>query len=144
MFEVAETVTIKHPRQQLFDIAADPESQLRWDPGTLRRVEKLTPGPLRAGARYRGRFKGLGTVEYEFAEYEPGRRFSHDSRMPAMGHLRHLFEFETVDGGTRLKQTIRVDPSGVGRVIAPLMKPMLRRRMRLIDAELTVYTGGRA
>jgi uncharacterized protein YndB with AHSA1/START domain len=139
MFEVAESVTIRRPVEQLFDIAADPETQLKWDPGTLQRVEKLTQGPLGVGALYRGSFKRFGTVEYEYVQYEPGRRFSHDADMRAMGHVHHTFEFEPVADGTGLTQRMQVEPSGVGRVMSPLMKPLLRRRMRVIDAELKEY-----
>jgi uncharacterized protein YndB with AHSA1/START domain len=138
MFEVSESVTINTPAERLFGIAADPEVQLRWDAGTLRRVEKLSDGPLGAGARYRGAFKGFGTVDYEFAEYDPGRRFSHDARLP-IGRMHHVFEFEPDGAATRLTQRIQVSPGGFGRVVAPLMRPMLRRRIRQIDKELKQF-----
>ena len=93
MPSIAETAYIAQPTHRVFEAAADPDVQLRWDGPTLRHVEKLTPGPLARGARYRGNFKGFGTVTYEFAEFEPGRSFQHVARMP-MGEMRHRFTFE--------------------------------------------------
>jgi len=48
MFEVAESVTIQRP-VELFDLAAVPETQLKWDAAALQRVEKLTQEPLGVG-----------------------------------------------------------------------------------------------
>src|SRR5215217_5606082 len=101
MFTVVESAIIEQPLARVFDTAADARKQLEWDRDTLRSVEQLTPGPLGQGTRYRGDFKGFGVVEYEFAEYEPPRRFAHQTSMK-MGVMRHTFTFEQVSGGTRL------------------------------------------
>jgi uncharacterized protein YndB with AHSA1/START domain len=73
---------IAAPPEAVFDAAADPQTQLSWDAGNLLAVEKLTPGALARGARYRGRFKGMGTVEYEFAEFDRPHRFAHRTQVP--------------------------------------------------------------
>jgi hypothetical protein len=138
MFKVSESAIIERPPAEVFDIAADPYKQLEWDTGTLKRVEKLSPGPLGRGARYRGSFKGFGEVEYEFPEYEPGRRFAHHAVMK-MGDMQHIFEFEAVPEGTRLTQSILVEPKGMGKLMAPFMRVMLRKRLREIAIELGHY-----
>jgi hypothetical protein len=96
-------------------ISQRPETQLKWDLAALQRVEKLTEGPLGVAARYRGRFKRFATLEYEYVLFEPGHRFSHEADLPAMGHIRHIFEFEPVAEGTLMTQRMQVEPSGVGR-----------------------------
>jgi uncharacterized protein YndB with AHSA1/START domain len=138
MLKVSETTTIACPPAEVFAAAADPQKQLEWDPGTMRSVEKLTPGPLGRGARYRANFKGFGVVEYDYPEYEPGRRFAHHSVM-MMGDMRHTFEFEAVPEGTRLTQSIVVEPKGIGRLMAPLMSRMLHNRLRVVGSELKEY-----
>ena len=70
MITISESAVIRRPVEEVFDAAADPQTQLEWDPGTLRSVEKLTPGPLGQGSRYRGDFKGSGVVEYEYVEFD--------------------------------------------------------------------------
>lgn len=138
MFRVSESAIIERPPAEVFEVAADPYEQLKWDPGTLKSVEKLTSGPLGRGSRYRGEFKGFGTVEYEYDEFEPGRRFTHHTLMK-IGEVRHVFEFEAVPEGTRLMQSIVAEPKGMGRLMAPIMKVMMRRRLRVINSELRQY-----
>ncbi|HEY0071066.1 MAG TPA: SRPBCC family protein [Chloroflexia bacterium] len=140
MFKVSETAIIERPPEEVFPVAADPQTQLKWDPGTLKSVEKLTAGPLGQGSRYRGKFKGFGTMEYEFAEYEPGRRFAHLAQM-AMGKMRHVFTFEPVAQGTRLTQEGFLEPNLLGRLMWPVMSRMLRSRFRLIASEVSQYLG---
>jgi hypothetical protein len=138
VFRVSESAVIERSPAEVFEVAADPYEQLKWDPGTLKSVEKLTPGPLGRGSRYRGEFKGFGTVEYEFDEFEPGRKFTHHT-VVKMGEVRHLFEFEAVSEGTRLTQSIVAEPRGMGKLMAPMMKVMMKRRLRVINSELRRY-----
>ena len=138
MLKVSETATIQRPPAEVFPVAADPHTQLQWDPETLKSVEKLTPGPLGQGSRYRGKFKGFGTMEYEFVEFESPRRFTHLAPMQ-MGKLRHVFTFEAVPGGTRLTQEGRLEPNLLGRVMWPVMSRMLRSRFRVIALEVSRY-----
>ena len=136
--EITVTATVAAPIERVFAAASDPAEQLRWDASTLRSVEQLTPGPLAAGTRYRGRFKGFGPVEYEYAEFDPPRRFAHLARMP-MGRMTHRFTFTPVDGGTELTQTGSLDPNLLGRLLTPMVRVMLGRRFRLIARELSGY-----
>jgi len=138
MPSVTDTAVINRPIDAVFAAAADPHVQLRWDADTLRSVEQLTPGPLGLGSRYRGNFKGFGVVTYEFAEFEPGRRFQHVARIP-MGEMRHRFTFESVPAGTRVTQDGELRPNLVGRVLGPFVMGMLRKRFRTIAQELETY-----
>ena len=143
MVEVSESIVIAREPTDVFDIAADPERQLEWDPQTLS-VEKLTPGPLGRGARYRVRLKGLGVVEYDFPVFDRPVRFAHRG-LVKVGEMYHAFEFEPVPDGTRLTQAIRAEPRGIGKVLRPVMAPMLRKLARTIGAELKEHLeqGGR-
>jgi hypothetical protein len=138
MLNISETTTFRHTPAEVFEAAADPNKQLEWDQGSLKRVEKLGPGPLGTGARYRGDFKGFGVMEYDYPEFEPGRRFVHRSMVP-MGEMRHTFEFEAVPEGTRLTQTIVMLPTVLGRLMAPFMRGMLRKRLVEVGTKLHQY-----
>jgi polyketide cyclase/dehydrase/lipid transport protein len=140
MLTVTESAILAYPPAEAFDLAADPHKQLEWDRGNLRSVEKLTPGPLGAGARYRGEFKGFGTMAYEFSEFEQGRRFTHYVKMP-IGELRHIFTFEPDGGGTRFTQEGKLKPSLIGRVMWPVMSRTLRKRFHTISSEVEEYLG---
>jgi hypothetical protein len=138
MKPIEESTVIRAPQSAVFAAASDPERQLEWDAGTLKSVQALTPGPLGKGSRYRGQFKGFGTVEYEFAAFEPDRTFAHEARMP-LGTMRHTFTLEPTSEGTRLTQLGALAPNALGRLAAPLASRMLRKRFRLIAAELDGY-----
>lgn len=143
MRKVSETAVIPHSPGDVFDAAADPQTQLRWDQSTLKQVEALTPGPLTKGSRYRGKFKGFGTVEYEFAEYDPPRSFAHLAKIP-LGRMRHTFSFEAVPEGTRLTQTGELEPGGIGHLIGGMMMGRLRKRFRVIAEEFSEFLGQEA
>ena len=138
MFEIKESIMIERPLAEVFDTVADPFSQLKWDAGTLTHVEKLTEGPLATGARYRGQFKGFGVVEYEFPEYEPYRRFAQHAVMP-FGDSNHIFEFAPAPSGTQFTQTLIVRPAGIGKLLAPIMKVMIKKRVHLVATEVHDY-----
>jgi uncharacterized protein YndB with AHSA1/START domain len=138
MRTVEVTATVGAAPEAVFTAASDPEQQLRWDAGTLKSVEKLTPGPLGVGARYRGRFKGFGTVEFSFPEFDPPRRFAHLAKVPA-GRMRHTFVLEPDGQATRLTQTGELRPNLLGRLMGPMMSRMLRKRFDLVASELDAY-----
>jgi len=77
MITVTESIVLNRPSAEVFAMVAEPRHQLVWDSETLKEVELLTPGALGLQARYRGRFEGLGVVEYEYVEYMPVERFAH-------------------------------------------------------------------
>ena len=91
-------VRIDRPREAVFPLAADPENQLKWDPAGMQSVQNLMPDPLQRGSRYKGRWKKFGTIDYEFAEYDPPHRFTHDARTN-LGRVLHTLTFENEDGG---------------------------------------------
>jgi uncharacterized protein YndB with AHSA1/START domain len=135
---VSHSATIAQPPETVFAAAADPFTQLKWDPGTLKSVDKLDPGPLGPGARYRGKFTGFGVVDYEYAEYEPSRRFTHLA-MVKMGTMRHTFTFEPAASGTKMTQEGALEPNLLGRLASPLVARMLQRRFQTIATELASY-----
>jgi uncharacterized protein YndB with AHSA1/START domain len=142
---VEHSIAIPRPPAQVFRAASDPFEQLNWDHAGLKRVEALTEGGLRPGARYRGTFKGMGSIEYEFVEYEPDVRFAHLARTP-VGMIRHTFTFGPTPEGTRMTQVGELVPRGVGALVAPLVRRMLVRRFGVIARELRryVFAGGGA
>jgi len=140
---VVTTDIIPASPEVVFDAAADPKIQLRWDAANLLAVEQLTTGPLAKGSRYRGRFKGMGTVEYEFAEFDRPRRFTHRTRVP-FGTMSHQLTFDAAAEGTRLTQEGWLEPNLVGRLAAPVIGRMLRRRLPTVAAELRDYLAASA
>lgn len=132
-------IDIDAPPEKVFPVAADPESQLRWDHAGIITVEKVTPGPLTQGSRYRGRWKRFGRMEYTFAAYDPPRRFTHDAAT-FLGRMIHTYTLEAVDEGTRFGQHLElIEPNLIGRLTRPMTGPIMHRRLAQIGAELKAY-----
>jgi uncharacterized protein YndB with AHSA1/START domain len=140
MVQVEVATVLEHPVEAVFDAAADPEKQLVWDAKTLKSAEKLTPGPLGRGSRYRGNIKGMGVVEYEYSEFDRPHRFVHRASVK-FGRSQHIFTFEPVPEGTRLTQQGRMQPKGAWRLMSPLMKLKLASRLKQVGDELSAYLG---
>jgi uncharacterized protein YndB with AHSA1/START domain len=139
MIKVSECSVVHRPPEDVFAIAADPNKQLKWDRDNLRDVEKISPGPLGRGARYRGDFKGVGTVEYDFVEYDPPRLFAHHAAMK-IGEMTHTFRLEPIPEGTRLTQVAELVPNLLGRIMAPALRAGFRKRFRQIALEIDQYS----
>jgi hypothetical protein len=80
-------------------------------------------GPLRLGATAKIVFKTGLRLRFHVVEFEDGRLFTDESRLPGarMGH-RHLVE-PTPDGGSRLTNTIYIEGP-----LAPLWRRVLGSR----------------
>ena len=135
---VHHEAVLAHPVAAVFAAASDPYVQLEWDAVTLRRLEQLSDGPPGVGARYRGRFRGLGDVEYEVAAFERDRRLVHIASIP-MGELEHAFSFEAVPDGTLFRQEAELRPKVLGRLGAPVMRRMLEHRLDAIASGIGAY-----
>lgn len=138
MRPVEHTAVMRHPQQLVFDTAADPFAQLKWDPGTMKSVERVSDGPLERGSRFRANFKGFGIVDYEFADFDPPRKFSHRAKVKA-GEMRHTLTFEEVPEGTRVTQIGEMTPNLMGKLMAPMMRKMLEKRLQTVAAEVSDY-----
>jgi hypothetical protein len=111
-------------------------------PGDAEERREADPRAAGTGSRYRGVFKGFGTVEYEFAEFDPPRRFTHVAEIK-LGRMRHACTFEGADSGTRLTQEGTLEPNLMGRLLGPMVRSMLRKRFRLIGREIGQYLAKR-
>jgi hypothetical protein len=107
--------------------------QITFDNEAFRSVEMLTPEPIGLGSRFRGDFKGMGKVDYEYAAYEQDRLIEHAVQMP-FGAARHRFDFEPSDGGSRLVQTMTLRPNLLGWVLWPfILRRAMRNRLRSVN-----------
>lgn len=138
MLEVTERQTIARPPEVVLAFLADTTNEPRWHP-YAREVRRTSPGPVDAGTTFEGRYRGMGTVTTTITDYRPGSRLVFSSRASGL-------EFEstaTATGDaahTDLTVSLRLGPRGLYRLLAPVMKPLLRRqfaaRMTALKAAL--------
>jgi hypothetical protein len=140
MARVSDAVLIDRPPDVVFAALANPAVQMTYDGEMLRSVEKLTPGPIGKGTRFRSEFKGMGNTEYDFAEFdEPDLLEVHVGKVP-FGALHHRFEFMPQGTGTRLTQSITVTPNLLGRLLWPLViRRMMSARVQTLSGLVKQY-----
>lgn len=96
--------------ERVFAIASDIDGSPKMQPKILS-VEMLTPGPMRAGTKWREKRKiGSGTAEamIEVTGFEPGKRY----------------EFASMSKGPGFTGEISVAAQGSGTLLSMTMRPM--------------------
>ena len=126
------TVVIARPRAVVSAYAADPSNAPEWYVN-IDSVEWKTPPPLQVGSQVEFVARFLGRTlryTYELAELISGERL-------VMRTQQGPFPMETTytwgtesDGSTRMTLRNRGAPAGFSRVLAPIMKPAMRRANR--------------
>lgn len=117
------------PIEDAFAFIADFANSSRWDPGVAT-SERLNPGPVGVGARYRlgVRMRGrVAPMEYRITTYEPGRRVvltGEGSGVAAVDDIR----FEPLaGGGTRIDYLADIRLQGLLRLLTPFLGGAFRR-----------------
>jgi uncharacterized protein YndB with AHSA1/START domain len=117
-------VDIKRSPEDVFDFCSDPGHEPEWNP-MMKRVVKLTNGPVGVGARYRTEFLDAPPMVMERIHYErPGVwSLTGNSRaLKAAGGGRVL----RASDGAHLVMRMELEPHG----LLKLATPLLRRGMR--------------
>jgi len=138
MITVKESIIILCSREIVFDTAADPWQQLKWDKKHFTKLEALSPGPIALGSKFKCYIPWMGTMWYEFAEYEPCHHFAHSYKM-LLSKGYHRFEFISLPEGTQFIQSMQVWPRGIGYLLYPFMRILLKKSLRSVSTGLRSY-----
>ena len=130
---VEGSVVIDRPVEEVFDFVADGCHEPQYHP-EMRRVDKLTEGPVGTGTRFRAEIAGRGrpvTMTTEFIGVERPRRIDETSSWRGWSSSGHL-SFDPVPAGTLMSWSWDVRPKGVMRTMGPLVRSIGRRQERRI------------
>ena len=120
MTRLRETIDTTLPIDETFAFVADFANARHWDPGVAT-SERIDPGPVGVGARYRlgVRMRGkVAPMEYRVTTWEPGRRVvlaGEGSNVSAVDEIR----FEPTPTGTRIDYTADIRLTGWMRLVEP-------------------------
>ena len=143
--EFTGRATVNAPLEQVYAALLDPGQQLLWN--SLYLEAKISaPGPITTGSVMTGRFKGAGKSVVTFDAVVPHETFTHVSQMTAgpvnLGTFRHTYRVRPVAEGTEVTQHIRYIPSGLGRLVAPVLMRAFSARLPASFDELCRYVDG--
>src|SRR5215211_1752551 len=130
--DVVTEIEIERPRADVAAYATDPDNATAWYEN-IESVDWQTARPLGAGSRlaFAARFLGRRLeYTYEIRELVPGERLVMSTAQGAFPMETTYTWADTATGGTRMTLRNRGEPSGFGKVAAPMMTKAMRRANR--------------
>lgn len=122
MTRIAGEVTIAAPVETVFDVVADERNEPRYNPRIVR-AEKVSEGPVGAGARFVAEPQGMGAkgeMTLTILEYDRPHRL-HNRVRSSYVQVDGTLTFEEVEGGTRLSWDWDMGLRGPVRLLAPVL-----------------------
>ena len=131
MARIEGEIVIERPLEEVFDFVADERNEPRYNPRMLR-AEKLSPGPIGAGTRFRAEMKMRGRrrpveMTVEFTGHERPHRLASTTHLSTM-EIRGALTFESVPEGTRMRWQWNLEPRGLLKALGPLLVRVGRRQ----------------
>lgn len=99
-------------------------------------VTQTSEGAVGLGATFASVGHQFGTQRetQTVVDYTPGARFAFDA-MGSIGTVRHAFELEAADGGTKVTKSVEITkPSFMGRVMSPMIAMQTKKGLA-VDLE---------
>jgi uncharacterized protein YndB with AHSA1/START domain len=127
MIQYDISVFINQPVEKVFAYLADARNLRAWQ-ADLVENEQLTEGPIRVGTRFREvRRTGprQSEIQAEITAFEPNKRFSTKTIVGPRATISYAFHAE--QGGTRVAYQFSLQPSGLMRLLEPLMAGSIKK-----------------
>jgi uncharacterized protein YndB with AHSA1/START domain len=137
MARIEGGIVIDRPVEVVFDYVADQSNEPQYNPGMVR-AEKITPGPVGKGTRFRSAVVSMGrTAEMliECTGYDRPTRLTSTTTM-RQADISYTLTFEPTATGTRMRWSGQVRPKGGFRLLGPLITWMGIRQEQRIWASL--------
>jgi len=132
--EVAYSVTIRRPVDEVFGFVGNPNSDPIWG-SLIVESAPLSPGPVGIGATFQQTATLMGTritMLIEVTDYEPGRLLRYRASRPFP--IEHCRTVEPTPEGSRLTFVTEIDVQGKFHFAAPFLRQATRRQME-VDLE---------
>lgn len=130
MVRAEVSTTIKRPIEEVFALMSDSSNAPKWVSGWTE-SKKTSDGPIGVGTTWHGVGKFLGRRmdnDSEYTEFEANRKFTFKSATPFPTTM--AFTFESIGGGTRVRQTVDAEPGGFFKLAAPVLVTAAKRQFQ--------------
>ena len=127
MITVENSVEVDRPTEEVFAFVSDPTNDPKWHSDILE-ASKITEGPIAVGSRFRWllKFMGKKEAEVEVTAYQPSSSAQLKMTKGPV-HPTVTYRFEPTATGTRFTRHIDLEPEGFFKIMAPMMKSMIRK-----------------
>ena len=122
MARIEGAIVIGRPVDVVFDYVADQSNEPQYNPQMVR-AEKITPGPVGKGTRFRSAVASMGrTAEMliECTGYDRPRLLRSTTTM-GQANISYTLRFEPAAAGTRMHWSGQVRPKGAFRLLGPVI-----------------------
>jgi uncharacterized protein YndB with AHSA1/START domain len=143
MARIEGEIAINRPVDEVFDFVADERNEPRYNPRMVR-VEKLSPGPVGRGSRFRAEaasWPRTVPMTIEYTTYERPRRLASSIGIAA-ADIQGTLTFDPVAGATRMRWSWEVKLRGWYRLATPLVAYLGRRGEQATWAGLRRFLQG--
>jgi hypothetical protein len=144
MRRIQGDIVIDRPVEEVFDFVADERNEPRFNPRMIR-AEKVSPGPIGLGTRFRAEtrtMRGTAEMTIECTGYERPRRLASSTSLSNMD-IHGALVFDAVPGGTRMQWLWDLEPRGASKLLRPIIARMGERQERAIWANLKRFLEAR-
>jgi uncharacterized protein YndB with AHSA1/START domain len=128
MARIEASTTVKRPLEEVFAVLSDASNSPKWS-SNMQTVTKTSDGPTGVGTTYHSTAKMLGRrleADSKVTEFEAGRRYALATTAPFPVTL--TWAVRSVDGATRVDQTVDAEPGGFFKLAQPLLVTMMKRQ----------------
>jgi hypothetical protein len=140
MARIEGAILIDRPVDVVFDYVADQSNERQYNPQMVR-AEKITPGPVGKGTRFRSAVASRGRTAQMLIEctgYDRPRMLASTTTM-RQADISYTLTFEPAGAGTRMRWAGQVRPKGALRLAGPLITWLGIRQERRIWANLKTH-----
>jgi carbon monoxide dehydrogenase subunit G len=128
MSTLTQSVMVNRPVEEVWDFIGNFENTTRWSRGVLE-ARQTSDGPLGVGSTLQAVVKAFGrrrTADYLVTEYEPNHGFAFEVTSGPMTS-RARYSVEPAEAGTRLTASGEAEPTGLYKLLAPLLVRTVKR-----------------
>lgn len=126
--KMTASIEINRPIDQVFAFVVNMEHLPTWARAVMA-AQRTTSGPDDVGTTYRITGRALGRAvgsTYRLTAYAPPSTFAATGAIGPFP-LREDYTFTTTAGGTQVQVVSELEPRGVVRAVAPVLRPLLAR-----------------
>jgi len=137
MARIEGEIVIGRPVDVVFDYVADQSNEPQYNPQMVR-AEKITPGPVGKGTRFRSAVASRGRTAdmlIECTGYDRPELFATTTTM-AQADISYTLRFEPTPAGTQMRWLGQMQPKGAFRLLGPVITWLGRRQEQRIWAAL--------